>query len=123
MYCAYSSQSGIAYASFEEFVDNLQFSNHFKRARISFHHAEQLRNFSRDSLPINTFEDFQSEILLAVIDIAESHHSDGFTKVKEVESEARRVFISSNPLKDVSIIHDRSGVCHQLANDQKLKWV
>lgn len=123
LYGAYSSQSGITYNTFEDFGDNLHFSNHFKRARISFHHAEQLRNFSRDSLPLNTFEDFQDEILGAVIDIAESEHSDGFAKVKEVEREARKVVISSNPLKDVSIMHDRSGVCHQLANDQKLKWV
>lgn len=122
LFNAYGSQSGTAYDTLEELELMPQFSNHFKRARISFHHAEQLRNFSRDSLPIDTFEDFQNEILSGIIDIVEDSHPDGFVKVKEVEKEARKITIASNPLKDVSIINDRSGVCHQLANNQKLKW-
>ncbi len=122
LYNAYGSHSGTAYNSYREFETDVRYIGHFKRARISFHHAEQLRNFSRDSLPAHTFEDFQNEILAAVIDIVESEHDNGFVKVKEVEKEARSVVISSNPLKDVSIINDRSGVCHQLANDEKVKW-
>lgn len=111
LYKAYGSQSGIAYTKAEDFDSSPQYSGHFKRARISFHHAEQLRNFSRDSLPIDTFEDFQNEIFLGIIDITEDSHPDGFTKIKEVEREARKIEITSNPLKDVSIMHDRSGVC------------
>lgn len=122
LYKAYGSQSGTTYTKVEDFDALPQFTGHFKRARISFHHAEQLRNFSRDSLPIDTFEDFQNEILSGVIDIVEDSHPDGFIKVKEVEKEARKINITSNPLRDVSIMHDRSGVCHQLANDKKLKW-
>ncbi|MFZ1618550.1 MAG: ABC-three component system protein [Flavobacteriales bacterium] len=119
---AYGSQSGFIYTKVEDFVAFPQFTGHFKRARISFHHAEQLRNFSRDSLPIDTFEDFQNEIFSGVIDIVEDSHPDGFIKVKEVEKEARKIVIMSNPLRDVSILDDRSGVCHQLANEKKLKW-
>ncbi|WP_299835068.1 ABC-three component system protein [uncultured Tenacibaculum sp.] len=96
---------------------------HFSRARINFHHAEQLRNFSRDSLPINTFEDFQNEILDSVIDKSEEEYKNSFIKVKEVESEARKVNIASNPLKDVMRTNDKAGVCHQLVNDKKIKWV
>jgi hypothetical protein len=122
LYEAYGSHSGIKYKSYNDFKSERNYSGHFKRSRINFHYAEQLRNFSRDSLPLHTFEDFQNEILSAVIDISESDHSDGFARVKQVEKEARNIIISSNPLKDVSLVNDRSGVCHQLANDNKLKW-
>lgn len=123
LYKAYGSHSGINYKSHEDFKNERNYSGHFQRSRINFHYAEQLRNFSRDSLPLYTFEDFQNEILSAVIDICESDHADGFTRVKMVESEARKVVISSNPLKDVSLVNDRHGVCHQLANDKKMKWL
>lgn len=121
--CAYASESNKDYKKVEELDSKEHYRNHFNRARISFHHAEQLRNFSRDSLPVGTFEDFQNEILVGIIDIVEDQHSNSFIKVKEAEKEARKIIISSNPLKDVSIIYDRSGVCHQLVNDKKIKWI
>lgn len=119
---AYCSESKEDYKNVSDLDSKELYKNHFTRARISFHHAEQLRNFSRDSLPLDTFEDFQNEILESIIDIIEDTHSNSFIKVKEVEKEARKVIISSNPLKEVSIINDRSGVCHQLVNDNKIKW-
>jgi hypothetical protein len=119
---AYGSESKEDYKNVADLDSKEVYKNHFSRARISFHHAEQLRNFSRDSLPIDTFVDFQNEILNGIIDIIEDNHSNSFIKVKEAEKEARKVVISSNPLKDVSIINDRSGVCHQLVNDNKIKW-
>jgi len=120
---SYASESNEVYSKVEELDSKVHYKNHFNRARISFHHAEQLRNFSRDSLPVDTFEDFQNEILVGIIDIVEDEHSNSFIKVKEAEKEARKIVISSNPLKDVSIINDRSGVCHQLVNDKKIKWI
>jgi hypothetical protein len=120
---AYGSESKEDYKKVEELDSKELYKNHFNRARISFHHAEQLRNFSRDSLPVDTFEDFQNEILVGIIDIVDDNHLNSFIKVKEAEKEARKIVISSNPLKDVSIINDRSGVCHQLVNDKKIKWI
>lgn len=119
---AYGSESKENYKIVSDLDTKEKYKNHFIRSRISFHHAEQLRNFSRDSLPIDTFEDFQNEILSGIIDIIEDNHSNNFIKVKEVEKQARSIVISSNPLKEVSIINDRSGVCHQLINDEKIKW-
>ena len=119
---AYKSESNENYENVSDINSKEIYRNHFTRARISFHHAEQLRNFSRDSLPVGTFEDFQDEILAGIIDIVDEIHPNGFVKVKEVEQEARKIVIASNPLKDVSIVNDRSGVCHQLSNNKKIKW-
>lgn len=118
---AYNTVKDTNHKSVEDLND--VHKNHFNRARINFHHVEQLRNFSRDSLPMNTFEDFQNEILDSVIDKSEEDFDNDFIKVKEVEREARNVNITSNPLKDVMRTHDKAGVCHQLVNDEKIKWV
>lgn len=119
---AYGSEKSTNYSSPSAINDSTCIS-HFKRARLNFHYAEQLRNFSRDNLPVETFEDFQNEIYNGIIDTAEEDFDNGFKKVKEVEKLAKSLNITSNPLKDVSIINDRSGVCHQLVNDSKLTWI
>lgn len=97
-------------------------AEHLKRARNGFHFAEQLRVLYRDSLPVNTFEDFQEEIYTGIINTVDSSHTNGFEKVKAVEDKSHQVSITSNPLKDVSKPQDRVGICHQLSNNGKIKW-
>jgi len=58
-----------------------------------------------------------------VVNIYEDTHANGFIKVKAVETHATVVNIPSNPLKDVSLNKDKVGVCHQLCNETKIKWV
>ena len=119
---AYGSDSNTEYNSLIDISKDI-YKNHFKRSRLNFHYAEQLRNFSRDNLPVGTFEDFQGEIYEGVIGTAEEEDLNGFKKIKEIEKIANNLSITSNPLKDVSVINDRSGVCHQLINDEKLTIV
>lgn len=120
---AYGSDAASVFASLEEVKAQAKYNSHFKRARISFHHAEQLRNFSRDNLPNGTFENFQDEVYDGIINIAESSHNNGFEKVKAVETHSTSVSITSNALKEVSNVKDKTGVCHQLCNNKKINWV
>jgi len=119
---AYGSENSIRYLN-ASMLENTSYISHFRRARINFHYAEQLRNFTRDNLPLETFQDFQNEIYNGVIDTVEENHESGFKKVKEVEKLAKSLNITSNPLKDVSVINDRSGICHQLVNDSRITWI
>jgi len=125
----YVSQLLLAYGSEKamEFKDTASltdpYGSHFKRARLNFHYAEQLRNLYRDSLPTGTFEKFQEEIYDGVVNVYEATHTNGYEKVKAVENQAVIVTIASNPLKDVSVQKDKLGICHQLCNEEKLKWI
>lgn len=118
---AYGSDAGTPFAD----VNTLSppYDGHFKRARLNFHYAEQLRTLYRDSLPVGTFERFQDDIYDGVVNIYEDAHRNGFIRVKAVETQAVIVDIPSNPLKDVSVNKDKIGVCHQLCNETKIKWV
>ncbi|AXB58648.1 ABC-three component system protein [Flavobacterium fluviale] len=95
---------------------------HFKKAREGFHFAEQLRVLYRDSLPINTYEDFQEEIFSGIANTLLTNHVDSYEKVKMSEDKAQQIQITSNPLKDVSKPQDRIGICHQLSNMGKINW-
>lgn len=93
------------------------------KQRERFYHAESLKNFSRDTVPEGTFESLQQEIHDGVIDVCESEFSDGFERMKEVISKSTQLQIDSNPLLSVIKTKDRQGICHQLANQDRLDWV
>lgn len=94
---------------------------HFQRQRVAFYSAESLRVFARDSVPPGTFEVLQGEIHSAVIDIADAAHPTGRARLDAVLHCARTVPIN-HVLMQVSRLDDKSGICHQLANEDKLLW-
>lgn len=81
--------------------------------------------FERDTLPDGTsaFEKLKDSVYMGVIDTVESDFSSGFTRVKEVTKTARSLQLSGNPLTSVVEDDDKHGICHHLANDNKITWV
>ncbi len=98
-------------------------TNDFNRQRERFYHAESLRNFSRDTVPEGTFEELQKDIFDGVVDTCESEFSSGFERMREVMTQSAQLPITSNPLLSVIRPKDKQGICHQLANTDKLKWL
>lgn len=95
---------------------------HFGRQREAFYEAESLRVFARDTVPVGTFESLQDDIHTGVIDVCEADHTDGFQRVKQVTKAARELEITSNALIGCVKPKDRDGICHQLANEDRLRW-
>jgi len=96
--------------------------SHFSRQREAFYHAESLRVFARDSVPAGTFQSLQNDIHTGVIDVCDSDHNDGFERVKQVTQAARALQLTSNALLTSTKPKDRDGICHQLANEDRLQW-
>ena len=96
---------------------------HYSRQREAFFHAESLKNFARDSVPDRTFESLQSEIYAGVTDTCDEEHDHGFARMKAVIDRANAIQLTENGLIQVTKIQDRHGICHQLANEDKLVWV
>lgn len=119
---AYSSDLGVEILNISSLIPNSSHDNHLKRARISFHHAEQLRNFTRDNLPVGTFKKLQEDIFDGVINICDDD-INGFKKVKAIENQATTLSLTSSPLRDVIYTKDKHGICHQLCNEERLKWI
>lgn len=99
------------------------FQPHFDRQRESFYSAESLRTFARDSVPPGTYEALQQEMYDGVIDTVEAAHSDAYQRLTEVLKEAKSTPLDSNALVHVTKVKDRFGICHQLANEDRLIWV
>jgi hypothetical protein len=103
---------------------HLRLKQHFDRQRNHFYLAEELRNFTRDNIPEEgCFERLQDAIFDGVVDTAEGEHANGYERLKKTIAIARTIQIDSHPLKECLEGYHRSGVCHQLANEDRLIWV
>jgi len=120
---AYSEHTGRTLKSVDELRDRQDLTDHFRRCREHFYCAESLRNFSRDHLPHDEFEKLQNEIHDGIIDVVSLRHADGYERVVKTIQKARRLQITDHPLLSCLHTNDRSGICHQLANDNRLVWV
>jgi hypothetical protein len=97
--------------------------HHFQRQRISFYKAESLRVYAREQVPPGTFEKLQDDIYSGVIDTAEADHPNGYARLGSVLSQVGQLELHRHKLITVSDNDDRKGVCHQLANADRLSWV
>lgn len=95
---------------------------HFARSRREFYSAESLREFSRDSVPVGTFESLLDDVHSGVVDVEQAQHTDAVERVLAVVKQAKALNITSNALIKVTRPADQGGMCHQLANDFRLRW-
>lgn len=121
--CAYADHAKSPITGVADLGSHSKLGKHFKRQREAFYHAEGLRVFARDSVPPGTFEAFQEDVFTGVADVHDADHSDGFARVVAVTRAAREVQITANALIARAKPLDRDGICHQLANDDRLQWL
>ena len=98
------------------------FGGHFQRQRESFYSAEALRLYARDSVPPGTFEALQTDVFSGVVEVAEASHQSGMDRLTSVLMTSGQLDLSAHALVSVSSINDRKGICHQLANEDRLTW-
>lgn len=94
----------------------------FVRQRERFYSAEALRNFSRDTVPDGTFYALQEEVFQGVVDVSEADHASGLARMRATVMQAAALSATSNPLAPATRVQDRQGICHQLANENRLTW-
>lgn len=118
---AYSERHGEPFTPLEA-AEHEKVGSHYLRQRVAFYSAESLRVFARDSVPDGTFEALQEEIFDGIIDVHDSCQGDGLDRLLQVSQSANQLSITANGLLPVLKTRDRTGVCHQLANDDRLTW-
>ena len=107
----------------KDLAGNDDLREHFSDSRIEFYSAESLRTFSRDTLPQGEFERLQDEVHAGIKDDVRSDYADGYQRVVAVAKVARSLPLAHHSLHTRINIRDRGGICHQLANDGKVRWV
>lgn len=120
---AYSQYQNKEYKNVIELHDDEYLDGHFKRQRFDFHTAQTLKRFSRDEfIDEDPYDEAKSEIYSGVIDMTVKNFSDGLERVNSTLDIARSLSLDGNELGKINP-SDKVGICHELVNDNKLKWV
>ena len=110
-------------AKIDDLSNESDLLDHFGDSRLEFYSAESLRAFSRDTLPPGEFDKLQDEMHSGIKDEIRGDHPDGYQRVIAVVKTARALELSAHALQSQVSIRDRGGICHQLSNDKKVRWV
>ena len=120
---AYSEYVNVQVSSETDLHGRSDLREDLHRQRERFWHAEALRNFARDTVPKGTFESLKDEVFDGVIDICNSNHPHGVGRMRSAMTHSATLSLASNPLVSVTKIKDKQGICHHLANEDRLTWV
>ena len=118
---AYGDHLGQAVTVKDDLRTDLE--QHYNRQRVLFYSAESLRTFARDRTPPRTFDSLQDDVYHGVVDICEAAYTDALDRLRTTVSTAAQVDVSGNALVSVTRVPDKQGICHQLANDDRLTWM
>lgn len=119
---AYGSHLNRILAGLDDLTEN-ELKDHLLDSRREFYSAESLRAFSRDTLPPGEFERLQDEVHSGVADEIRAGHDNGYRRVLAVVRVARSLQLTAHALVSRLSVRDRGGICHQLANADKLRWM
>lgn len=119
----YNEQDPESCADVDSVAAHAKYGPHFQRQREAFYSAEALRLYARDSVPDGTFELLQDDVYTGVIDLAEANHPSGLDRLRAVLTQSGQLDLGAHALISMSKLQDRQGICHQLANVDKLTWV
>lgn len=122
LFNAYSEHLGVERITADSLMAHPSLKTHYNRQRELFYSAESLRNFARDRTPPRTFESLQEDIYHGVIDVCEATHDDSLARLRSTVTAAAQTDISGNGLNSVTGVRDKQGICHQLANIDRLTW-
>jgi hypothetical protein len=119
---AYAEHLGVVIGSVADLEPHAPVAEHFGDARMAFYSAEGLRLFSRDTLPPGSFGRLQDDVHAGIRDDVRHAHADGYTRVLAATKTAQTLALTAHALANAATVPDRHGICHQLANDGKVRW-
>lgn len=125
LFDVYTEYGGIEITCKEDLLSNLELKQHFDECRNNFFSAESLKEFSRDNLPPSTdaFGELKNEVYATIRNIVLMEHKNGFNRLLSSSQAAVNAQFLNNPLHMELKAEDKDGICHHLANENKVKWV
>lgn len=107
----------------------LKYDDHFKRARKEYYSAESARRGVRDIIEESneeSFENLKEETYNSIIDVRSKDYVNGYDRLVEVMIHVTTVNLSNcflSELKGWIGANEKKGVCHVLANENRIRWI
>ncbi|MFG1884481.1 ABC-three component system protein [Micromonospora sp. NPDC049102] len=122
LFDVYEEKYGMSAACVSELAEHDAAFRHLTKQREYFYCAETFRIFYRDKVPAGTFEHLQSEVQEGVQEVHDDDHRSGYERLQAVLKQSQAINLTTNALISVWQARDKKGICHQLANEHRLRW-
>ena len=100
------------------------YKGHFQHSREKYYSSETLKQFTRENFPdLLNFKIVQDDVFDTVEHTVKKDYFSGLSRLDETMDRATTTTIVNNPLKDFLRPRCLQGICHQLANENRLIWV
>jgi hypothetical protein len=120
---AYGQHTGTALADITALGAHSTLSQHFNGCRTDFFMADGLNRFYRDAQFPGAFEHVKGQVEQGIRNTVLKPHQDGYHRVCAVLEQAAGLPLAKTEYDYCVEAGDKQGICHHLANDDKLKWV
>lgn len=96
----------------------------FRRSRLTFYCAENLRELARDSMAnVAFFDTLLQEFADGLYHTYNAPAASGLARLSATVQAAQSLQLTEHMLKPHVLANDREGMCHQLANDNVVEWI
>jgi len=120
---AFADAEQIDSLTVDELSEGSDYKFEYEAARRNFYAADDLEKFSRDWLPENSYDELTDECFEAVSATVRQKHDNGYERYLATSSHATTMNYTSHPLSPYIKMQDKKGMCHQLVNGDKFKWI
>lgn len=120
---AYGQHVGTQLADVAALGSNHTLSQHFHGCRKDFFMADGLNRFYRDQSAEGAFEYVKEQVEQGIRHTLFAPHQNAYHRVCATLTQAAGLPLAQTAWGYCVQPGDKSGICHHLANDDKLKWV
>jgi hypothetical protein len=117
-----SADLGQSVLNLTDFVHSEKHRRLFDRSRLTFYHAEGLKELARDHM---ADEGFFDALLGEFVDALYYWHTgkpDGYERLVSTIKASQVLQLSKHVLEPHVLPNDREGMCHQMANEGRVHW-
>lgn len=107
----------------ESLSEDSDYKSEYISARKNFYAAEDLEKFSRDWLPSNSYGELIDECYESISSTVRSQFENGYQRYLATNTHVSSINYTSHPLSPYIKAQDKKGMCHQLVNLNRIKWV
>lgn len=123
IYSVFAEFLGRAVSSQQDIQTEVQLRDCFNDARNSYYSVETLKAFSRDNLiDTSAIDDLFTQIHNGIRPTFFNLHNSKYARMLSVYSESMQLQLAVNTLGSFVEPQDRVGICHHLANDNRISW-
>lgn len=117
-----SADLGQSVSNLTDFMHSEKHRRLFDRSRLTFYHAEGLKELARDQM---ADEGFFDTLLGEFVDGLYHWHTgepDGYERLVSTIKASQALQLSKHVLEPHVLPNDREGMCHQMANEGRVHW-